>query len=102
MSVLIKDMRMSENCDVCRFGDWSNLHQTACCKMKDYQPCFSDYSTEYRTQRSEICPLVEIPEKHGRLIDFDALIEKYWDGNSMMITEWDLKDIKAVIEAEGE
>jgi hypothetical protein len=95
-------MKMPENCDVCRFGDWSNLHQTASCKLKDYQPCFSDYSREFKTQRSTICPLVALPEKHGRMIDFDALIEKYWDGNSMTITAWDLKDIKAVIEAEDE
>lgn len=75
MGVYIKGMRMPENCDVCRFGDWSNLHQTACCKLKDYRPCFSDYSREFKTQRSTICPLVEIPEKHGRLIDADELAE---------------------------
>ena len=101
MSVLIKGMKMPESCEACKYGGWSLIHQTKYCKLKDYEPCFSDYSTEYRTQRSTICPLVDLG-KYGRLIDFDALIEKYWDGNSMMITEWDLKDIKAVIEAEGD
>ena len=74
MSVLIKGMKMPENCDVCRFGDWSNLHQTASCKLKDYQPCFSDYSREFKTQRSTICPLVDLG-KHGDLIDRQKLIE---------------------------
>lgn len=45
---------------------------------------------------------VELPDHHGRLVDADALIEKYWDGNSMTITALDLKDINVVIEAEGE
>ena len=72
MSVIVKGMKMPENCDVCRFGDWSNLHQTACCKLKDYEPCFSDYSRKFKTQRSTICPLVDLG-KHGDLIDRDAL-----------------------------
>lgn len=69
MGVYIKGIRMPDNCDVCRFGDWSNLHQTACCKLKDYEPCFTDFSREFERQRSAICPLAEIPDKHGRLID---------------------------------
>ncbi len=73
MSVLIKDMQMPDNCDVCLFSDWSNLHQTSCCKLKEYEPGFQDYSIDYRTQRSNICPLVELPEHHGDLIDRDAL-----------------------------
>ena len=76
MSVYIKGMKMPENCDVCRFGDWSNLHQTASCKLKDYKPCFSNYSTEYITQRSTICPLVDLG-KHGDLIDADELKKEF-------------------------
>jgi hypothetical protein len=67
-------MRIPESCYVCRFCDWSNLHQTACCNLKDYRPCFSDYSKEYRTQRSTICPLVDLGE-HGDLIDKNSLKE---------------------------
>ena len=76
MSVVVKGMRMPENCDVCMFGDWSNLHQTACCKLKDYRPCFSDYSKEYRTQRSTICPLIDLG-KHDRLIDAGELKKEF-------------------------
>jgi len=74
MSVIVKGMGMPENCDVCRFSDWSNLHQTTSCKLKDYEPCFGDFSKDFEWYRSEICPLVEIPEG-ARLIDGNALID---------------------------
>ena len=41
-----------------------------------------------------------LPKGHGRLIDFDSAIDKYWDGIRMEITAWDLNDIPTVIEAE--
>ena len=73
MSILIKGLIMPSCCDGCTFSDWSNLHQTASCKLHDYDPCFSDHSWEYTDKRADFCPLVEIPEPHGRLIDRDAL-----------------------------
>ena len=60
MSVLITGMQMPDNCDVCLFSDWSNLHQTALCKLNGYLPCFADYSIDYKTRRSDICPLVDL------------------------------------------
>ena len=74
MSILVKGLIMPSCCDGCTFSDWSNLHQTACCKLHDYDPCFSDHSREYTDKRADFCPLVEIPV-HGRLIDADALKE---------------------------
>ena len=73
MSILIKGLIMPSCCDGCTFSDWSNLHQTACCKLHDYAPCFADHSREYVDKRAEFCPLVEIPEPHGRLIDADKM-----------------------------
>ena len=69
MSVLIRGMKMPKCCDVCQFSGWSNLHQTALCKVRDYEPCFEDFSREYTSKRSNSCPLVGTPDKHGRLID---------------------------------
>ena len=60
MGLYIKGMRMPENCDICRFGNWSNIHQTVACELRDNEPCFSDFSREYRTQRSTICPLIDL------------------------------------------
>lgn len=80
MSVLIKGLIMPSCCDGCTFSDWSNLHQTACCKLHDYAPCFADHSREYEDKRADFCPLVEIPKPHGRLIDEsnvkDAIYER--------------------------
>ena len=75
MSILIKGFIMPHCCDVCTFSDWSNLHQTACCKLHDYDPCFADHSREYEDKRADFCPLVEIPEPHGRLIDEENVID---------------------------
>ena len=98
MSVLIKDMEMPKNCMSCPFPsvgvDWYYCY----CPGVDGKA----YDFEQSNTVPDDCPLVALPDKHGRLVDADALIEKYWDGNSMEITAWDLKDIKAVIEAEGE
>lgn len=75
MSVLIKGLIMPSCCDGCTFSDWSNLHQTASCKLHDYDPCFADHSREYEDKRADFCPLVEVKEPHGRLIDVDALAQ---------------------------
>ena len=120
MSVLIKGMEMPECCDVCTFSDWSNLHQTACCKLTGYEPCFDDFSHEYNERRSDYCPLVELPEKHGDLIDKDVLKKDYGMGSDcnhcetgwkscgydqiyskMDFCGW-IDDTPVVIEAEGE
>lgn len=79
MSVLIKGLIMPSCCDGCTFSDWSNLHQTASCKLHDYDPCFTDHSREYGDKRADFCPLVEISEPHGRLIDGDLLYSKVDD-----------------------
>ena len=75
MSILIKGMEMPKNCNECKFGTWSNLHQAAACKRHDFEPCFKDYSREYMEKRADFCPLVEVPAPHGRLIDEDNVID---------------------------
>ena len=76
MGVYIKGMEMPDSCDVCRFSDWSNLHQTACCKILEYKPCFNDFSSEYKTRISDLCLLVEVTEPHGDLIDKSELMKR--------------------------
>ena len=62
MSILIKNMEMPKCCGVCQFCAWSSFHQTAACEVHDNDPCFDDFSVEYREKRSNICPLVEFSE----------------------------------------
>ena len=74
MSILIKGLIMPSCCDGCTFSDWSNLHQTASCKLHDYDPCFADHSREYTDKRADFCPLVEIPEPHGEHLCEDEVV----------------------------
>ncbi len=97
MSVLIKGFKMPNTCDDCEFSDWSNFFQTACCSLRDYDACFDKFSNEYRTKRSDICPLVDVPTPHGRLVDADNIytsLDGYLD-----FTE---KEAPTIIEAESE
>ena len=107
MGIYIKGMEMPKNCNECKFGRWSNLHQTVACKVNDSEPCFKDNSREYRGKRAEFCPLVEIPEPHGALIDRDALeadICPDWNGLYVPDNAYSEKLIRnapTIIEAEG-
>lgn len=66
MSVLIKGMEMPEKCTECRM----QTDEGFCSAMpKEFCGYVSD------EKRSDWCPLVELPEKHGDLIDRDELIE---------------------------
>ena len=67
MSILIKNMEMPKCCDACQFCAWSSFHQTAACEVHDNNPCFDDFSVEYREKRSNICPLVEFSENEDAI-----------------------------------
>ncbi len=106
MSILIKGMKIPSCCDGCSFSDWSNLHQTVCCKIRYYEPCFAYHSREYEDKRADFCPLVEVPEPHGRLIDGDALERKVDDiglgyYEVLGVTEDTIEMAPTIIEAEG-
>jgi hypothetical protein len=64
MVVLVKGMEMPENCWDC------SLLNAKSCPCKNYASAL-----EYTTARHPGCPLVEVPEPHGRLISADELIE---------------------------
>ena len=101
MSVLIKGMEMPKNCDECPValcGKYCRINQT--------------YTT-YRALpiRPDHCPLVELPEHHGRLIDAEFLKEHLYtcatNGRPLhrMYQELDelleaINDIPTVVEAE--
>lgn len=88
MSVLIKGMKMPMNCDECPLGEYEDSEWFVCSPLK------MAYRHMAQCDRLDDCPLVELPEKHGRLIDEDAL---------PLDIEWnDIEDAPTVIEAEGE
>lgn len=63
MSVLVKDMQMPKNCSECPValsGKYCRINQTHTTSIK--LPIRPDH-----------CPLVELPEHHGRLVDAEYL-----------------------------
>lgn len=67
MGVYIKGMEMPKDCIVCPFG-WSG-----CNKLHDFV---------YMGSRPDNCPLVPVPEPHGRLGDLDKLEKMFADIDS--------------------
>ena len=92
MSILIKDMEMPKNCQDCA------LYIEGACYAKGYR----DYRSIMDTAKPDDCPLVELPEKHGRLIDADELV-RIWTGAKFYGNIKPIVDARpTVIEAEGE
>lgn len=63
--ILIRGMKMSENCEDCQLatvGSFGTFCPLKKCSIK------KGYSFKY-------CPLVEIPEKHGRIVDLDRVLD---------------------------
>ena len=106
MSVIVKGMEMPSGCQSCDFSD----DETRFCKAaKEYIPMLG---------KPEFCPLVELPEKHGRLIDGDALRGKMyhdafetdskmqrWDSGCWIrykMFENNIDGAETIVEAEGE
>ena len=81
MGVYIKGMEMPEDCFTCP------LKEEGFCNLTNA------YASNINKINSD-CPLIEVPEPHGRLIDADKLFRDIeWD---------DIENAPAVIEAEGE
>lgn len=88
MSVLIKDMQMPKNCSECPValsGKYCRINQT--------------YTTYIKLPiRPGHCPIVELPEHHGRLIDAEYL-KKHADE---WLSIYNLIDsAETIVEAEG-
>lgn len=92
MSIIVKGMKMPASCTRCTLDAFGY-----CTAARRY----SESSTTH--ERASFCPLVELPEKHGDLIDRNKLL--------FDIEEFHLSDGKfqywvevqnAIVEAEGE
>ena len=97
MSVIVKGMQMPKNCAECPValsGKYCRINKTHTTYIK--LPIRPDH-----------CPLVEIPEKHGRLIDADELKKEYpkdtdWEypvNTNQYVCET-IDEAKTVLEAE--
>lgn len=96
MSVLINinGMKMPKNCEECRFcvngfTDAAPMYECACESYENVSVLVDDYGKPFDF-RPDWCPLIELPEKHGRLIDADALhvlFENQW--HYLQCLNWD-------------
>ena len=67
MAIYIRDMEMPKYCAECHFDTFADdLH---CCTIKQIP------TEDYWECRPPFCPMTEVSEPHGRLIDADELIE---------------------------
>ena len=93
MSVLVKGMEMPKDCYECACYDGSGFYCKAMGKV---------IKNEDPEVVQEWCPLVEVHTPHGNLVDLDAMIDKFWDGDFMEIHSRDLDYIPVIVEAEAD
>ena len=90
MSILI-NVQMPETCGKCP------------CYDPEYNWCnVANRDIERSHGKPDWCPLVKIPTPHGKLVDLDAMVDKFWDGDYMEVHSRDLGDIPVIVEAEAD
>ena len=101
---MIKGMKMPKNCKGCRFRGFGGIRN-------EFDVCsLTGRNAEENSYEKYLpdCPLVEVQEKHGGLIDADVLcvdITETADPIYSDMIEWAIGMVEAqstVIEAEGE
>lgn len=93
MSVLIKGMKMPKSCIGCLFSSIESCDETEPPKIR----CTIHGDFAHEVDWHEVCPLVEVPTPHGRLIDSDAILGKINAIISAHPDEADLYEQDAVI-----
>lgn len=100
MSVVVIGMEMPPRCLNCPFKQFLLLGERNICLANGGKLIkYTDFS-----ERDKDCPLVSLPEKHGRLIDAEALMEridKCWINDGWWV-EGKVDETPTVVEAEGE
>lgn len=103
MSVLVKGMKMPDSCAVCKFAGKGGYH------MERVVCMFTGQNEDAENvDRLSDCPLVALPDKHGRLVDADALIIDLMDRGLEGIQTGDWAEIQqtvmeqpTIVESEG-
>lgn len=90
MSVVVLGMEMPARCGKCDFWNEITFCAVTGANIREF--------IEKRT-RADDCPLRPLPEKHGELIDRDALLSAKWDWCD---AEEAIRNATAIVEAEGE
>ena len=102
MSVMVKNMTMPTDCRECRLMEYHNSTGKTWCTPADGLLA-EDFRSIPFDGRPEWCPLVELPEKHGDLIDREALYDdltRFYENKAT--ARGLIYEQPTVIEAEGE
>ena len=70
MGIYIEGVEMPETCKLCYLSEFSAGLYAYVCKPTGVR---IDYEMAKVSKPKRICPLIEVPEPHGRLGDLDAL-----------------------------
>ena len=79
MSVIVKGMKMPSECEYCEFCRYYPDNKSVWCNATNKllkRHWKNPNWTHLDVKRPDWCPLVELPPKHGRLIDEDATEDK--------------------------
>lgn len=99
MSVIVKGMEMPENCAECKLKTWTNTDPY--CTAIQSKLEWNKYSSGSWVGIDKRCPLRPLPERHGRLIDADAM-KRVWMGARIDGDIGMLLDARpTIVEAEG-
>ena len=89
--ILIRGMEMPKNCSSCKIICWNYLEY-------GINGILAKLSTS--ESRDPNCPLVPLPEGHGRLGDLDALAERC-DSPHWCVWLNEIQDAPTIVPAEG-
>ena len=73
MSVIVKDMKMPSKCQYCGLLRYYTENGNVWCNASNKLMMEQAWFEKIDIERPRWCPLIELPEKHGRLIDADVL-----------------------------
>ena len=91
MSVIIKDAKAPKNCAECWYS------KGVYCLYHDMDEWVGEY--QIIQTKPSWCPIIEIPDEHGRLVDADELLDMAKRQSGPMTGDgWDNLGIYAMIE----
>lgn len=75
MAIYIKNAKLPDNCYECPFNQGGDCYGGRIKYIMD----IDDDEELYHTTRHPQCPLIEISEPHGRLIDESTIMDVYYE-----------------------
>jgi hypothetical protein len=99
--LIIRGVEMPNSCEKCPFNDHEEGFCFAAWKFnKSGWPEFS-LNVGRQETRHHWCPIGQLPERHGRLIDADAILEKLMKTSRYFDLKFDIDAAPTIIPAEG-